>query len=230
MKINILKFLFSIFLVSATLISFGQGKEERDVSSFTGVSLGISGDLYITQGSPQKVVVQAENNMDEIETVVKDGVLRIKTDNWNSKIKGAKIWVTMPEVESLNVSGSGDIVAETPINADELELKVSGSGTIDISELKGDEIGAAISGSGDIKLAGSADEMELRISGSGSVYADGLKVSEFGIKISGSGSCKIDVTGELDASISGSGRVTYYGNPQIDARVSGSGRVRKGDR
>jgi hypothetical protein len=230
MKINILKFLFSIFLVSATLISFGQGKEERDVSSFTGVSLGISGDLYITQGSPQKVVVQAENNMDEIETVVKDGVLRIKTDNWNSKIKGAKIWVTMPEVESLNVSGSGDIVAETPINADELELKVSGSGTIDISELKGDEIGAAISGSGDIKLAGSADEMELRISGSGSVYADGLKLSECGIKISGSGSCKIDVTGELDASISGSGRVTYYGNPQIDARVSGSGRVRKGDR
>ncbi len=230
MKINMLKFLFSIFLVSATLIAFGQGKEERDVSSFTGVSLGISGDLYITQGSPQKVVVQAENNMDEIETVVKDGVLRIKTDNWNSKIKGAKIWVTMPEVESLNVSGSGDIVAETPINADELELKVSGSGTIDISELKGDEIGAAISGSGDIKLAGSADEMELRISGSGSVYADGLKVSECGIKISGSGSCKIDVTGELDASISGSGRVTYYGNPQIDARVSGSGRVRKGDR
>ena len=230
MKINMLKFLFSIFLVSATLIAFGQGKEERDVSSFTGVSLGISGDLYITQGSPQKVMVQAENNMDEIETVVKDGVLRIKTDNWNSKIKGAKIWVTMLEVESLNVSGSGDIVAETPINADELELKVSGSGTIDISELKGDEIGAAISGSGDIKLAGSADEMELRISGSGSVYADGLKVSECGIKISGSGSCKIDVTGELDASISGSGRVTYYGNPQIDARVSGSGRVRKGDR
>ena len=230
MKINMLKFLFSIFLVSATLIAFGQEKEERDVSSFTGVSLGISGDLYITQGSPQKVVVQAENNIDEIETVVKDGVLRIKTDNWNSNIKGAKIWVTMPEVESLNVSGSGDIVAETPINADELELKVSGSGTIDISELKGDEIGAAISGSGDIKLAGSADEMELRISGSGSVYADGLKLSECGIKISGSGSCKIDVTEELDVSISGSGRVTYYSNPQIDARVSGSGRVRKGDR
>ena len=66
MKINMLKFLFSIFLVSATLIAFGQEKEERDVSSFTDVSLGISGDLYITQGSPQKVVVQAENNMDEI--------------------------------------------------------------------------------------------------------------------------------------------------------------------
>ena len=230
MKINMLKPLFSIILVSATLNAFGQGKEDRDVSSFTGVSLGISGDLYLTQGSPQKVVVQAESNLDEIETEVNAGVLRIKTDNWNSKIKGVKIWITMPEVESLNVSGSGDILAETPINADELELKVSGSGTIKINELKGGEIGAAISGSGDLKLAGSADEMELRISGSGNVYAERLEVNECGIKISGSGSCKIDVTGELDASISGSGRVTYYSNPQIDARVSGSGKVRKGDK
>lgn len=230
MKINMLKILFSTFLVSATMISFGQDKETRDVSTFTGVSLGISGDLYLTQGSPQKVVIQAENNLDEIETGVRDGVLRIKTDNWNSRIKGVKIWITMPEVEALNVSGSGDIIAETPINADELELKVSGSGSIKIPELKGDEIGAAISGSGDLKLAGSADEMELRISGSGSVFAEGLEVSECSIKISGSGSCKIDVTVELDASISGSGRVTYYGNPQIDARISGSGKVRKGDR
>ena len=230
MKINMIKFLFSIILVSATLIAFGQDKEARDVSTFTGVSLGISGDLYLTQGSPQKVVIQAENNLDEIETEVRNGVLRIKTDNWNSRIKGVKIWITMPEVEALNVSGSGDIIAETPIIADEIELKISGSGSINIPELKGDEIGAAISGSGDLKLAGTADEMELRISGSGSVFAEGLKVNECGIKISGSGSCKINVTGELDASISGSGRVTYYGNPQIDARISGSGKVRKGDK
>jgi hypothetical protein len=210
MKINMLKSLFSIVLISVTLIAFGQDKEERDVPSFTGVSLGISGDAYITQGSPQEVIVQAETNLDKIETKVKDGVLRIKTDSWSSKIKGAKIWITMPEVEALYISGSGDILAETPINSDELELKVSGSGSVNVTEL-------------------TADEMELRISGSGSVHAEGLKVDECGIKISGSGSCKIDVTDELDASISGSGRVTYYGNPQIDARVSGSGKVRKGD-
>jgi hypothetical protein len=229
MKINMLKPLFSIMLVSAALIAFGQGKEERDVSTFTGVSLGISGDLYLTQGSPQKVIIQAESNLDKIETEVKGGVLRIKTDNWNSKLKGVKIWITMPEVETLNVSGSGNIFAETGIDADELGLKVSGSGKIKIPELKGDEIDAAISGSGDMILAGSADEMGISISGSGGVYAKGLKVKECSIKISGSGSCEIDATGELDASISGSGRVTYYGDPQIDARVSGSGKVRKGD-
>lgn len=221
--------MLSITLVSATVLASGQGKEGRDVSSFTGVSLGIAGDLFLTQGSPQQVIIQAEDNLDKIETVVREGVLRIRTDNWSSRIKGVRIWITMPEVEALNVSGSGNILAETSINADELELRVSGSGKIKIPELKGEEMEAAISGSGDIILSGSADEIEISISGSGNVDAEGLKVNECGIKISGSGDCNIDVTGELDASISGSGSVTYYGDPQIDARVSGSGKVKKGD-
>lgn len=231
MKTSIVKSVLSIALIFTTVIAFGQKKEERDLSSFTGVSLGIAADVYLTQGSPQKVVIEAdENKLDEIETVVKDGVLKIKTEKWNLKLKDVKIWITIPEVEKLLVSGSGSILAETPVNADELVLKVSGSGKLKIPELNGDEIEAAISGSGDVFLAGTADEMEISISGSGSVLADGLKVDECGIKISGSGSCKIDVTGELDASISGSGKVTYYSNPVIDARVSGSGKIRQGER
>jgi hypothetical protein len=230
MKTSMLKSVFSITLLLATLFAFGQDREERNVSSFTGIGLGIAGDLYLTQGSPQKVVIQAESNLDKIETVVKDGLLRIKTDSWNSRIRGAKIWITTPEVDVLHVSGSGKILAETSIEAEELELKVSGSGMIKIPELMGDEIEAAISGSGDMVLAGSADEMEIRISGSGDVHAEGLSVNECGIKISGSGGCRINATDELDVSISGSGNVTYYSDPQIDARVSGSGKVRKGDR
>ncbi len=230
MKTDMLRFLLSMALLLAGMGAFSQDKEERDISSFTGVALGIAGDVYLTQGSPQKVVIQAENNLDKIKTVVSDDMLQIKTDYWNSKIKGVKIWITMPEVEALSVSGSGNIIAETSVDADELELKVSGSGKIKIPELKGDEIDAAISGSGDMILAGSANEMEIHVSGSGNVYAEGLNVNECGVKISGSGSCRIDVTGELDASISGSGKITYYGDPQIDARVSGSGNVKKADR
>ena len=230
MKKNMLKSVLSILLLFSTAVAFGQDKEERDVSSFSGIALGIAGELYLTQGSPQKVVIQAESNLDNIETEVRDGVLKIKTDNWRQKVRGVKIWVTMSEVEGLYVSGSGDILAETSIDAEEIELKVSGSGKINVPELKADEIEAAISGSGDIILGGSADEIGISISGSGDVFGEALKVSEGSIRISGSGSCSLDVTEELDATISGSGKITYYNNPQIDARVSGSGKVRKGDR
>jgi hypothetical protein len=230
MKTGMLKLLSSISLLLVTLIAFGQDKEERDVSSFSGIALAISGDLYLTQGSPQKVVIQADQNLDKIETQVRDGILKIRTDSWTARVKGVKIWITAPAVEALHVSGSGNILAETSIQADELELRVSGSGKIKVPELKGDEVDAAISGSGDILLGGSADEIEIRISGSGDVYAEEFQVNECGIKISGSGDCRIDATGELEAAISGSGSITYYRNPQIDARVSGSGKVRKGGR
>ena len=230
MKNCMLKSGFSVILMLATLLAYSQQKEERDVPSFTAIGLSISGDLYLTQGSPQKVVIQSQSDLDKIETEVKNGFLRIKTDTWNQRIKDVKIWITVPTVEGLHVSGSGNMLAETSIDADELELKVSGSGKIKIPELSADEIEAAISGSGDIILAGSADEIDISISGSGGVQAGTLKVDEGSIKISGSGDCSIDVTGELEALVSGSGTVTYYSNPQVDARVSGSGKVKKGNR
>lgn len=229
MKNSILKSTISLVLILFASLAFSQNMEERDVSDFSGISLGIDAELYLTQGSPQKLVIEAsEGQLAKIETVVRDGHLKIKTDSYNARFKDVKIWITIPGVEALNLSGSGKIIAETPINSEELEIKMSGSGKVKIKELKVEELDAAISGSGDIYLFGTATEMGVRISGSGSIFASKLKMEECSVKISGSGNCEVDVTGELDVHISGSGRVTYYSNPQVDAVISGSGKVKKG--
>ncbi len=230
MKNSILKSSLVLILVLLAGNVFSQ-KEERNVSEFSGISLAIPADLYLSQGTPQKVLIEASaDDLADIETVVKDGHLKIKTENYRARLSDVKIWITVPDIEALYLSGSGKIFAETPINSDELEFKVSGSGRIEIKELKGGEIEASISGSGNISLAGTGKEMEINISGSGKVLAAGLTVEECDARISGSGSCEIDATGELDAAISGSGRVVYYSNPQVDASVSGSGKVHKGDK
>ena len=231
MKNSILKSVLSIFLILLTTLAFSQKKETRDVPEFSGISLGIAADLYLSQGSPREVVIQAsEDDLAKINTEVKNGHLKIKTESFNSRIKDVKIWITVPDVESLNLSGSGKIISETPLSSKELEIRLSGSGSIKVKELNGGEIEAAISGSGTIYLGGTADEMGISISGSGNLNAAGLQVDECDVRISGSGSCEVDATGELDAAISGSGRVTYYSNPQVDAAVSGSGKVRKGEK
>jgi hypothetical protein len=231
MKTSILKSALVLLAIFCSGLVFSQNKQEINVPEFSGISLGIPADLYLSQGSPQKVVIQAsEDQFDKIETTVKDGVLRIKTDSYRTRFKDVKIWITIPDIESLQLSGSGTIIAETPINSEELDMRVSGSGNIKIKELDGDEVEASISGSGNVYLAGTADEISIKISGSGSMKASGLSVDECDAKISGSGSCEIDATGELDAVISGSGRVTYFSNPEVDAVVSGSGKVKKGDK
>jgi hypothetical protein len=231
MKKTILKSALALVLVLSAGMSYSQNKEDRDVSSFSGISLAIPAELYLSQGSPQKVVIQAsDEDLSRIETSVKNGQLYIKTDSYFARLKDVKIWITVPEIEALHLSGSGTIMNETAINSHELDMKVSGSGKIKIMELQGHELEAAISGSGDIILAGELHEMDVKISGSGSMQAKDLKVEECDTKISGSGRCEVDATGELNADISGSGHVTYYGNPEVDASVSGSGKVRKGDK
>jgi hypothetical protein len=230
MKSTLLKSSLSILLVMVAAITFAQKKETRDVSDFTSIDLGVSAELYLSQGSPQKVVIQAQDDqIDEIETIVRNGHLKIKTESWRTRFRNVKIWITVPEITGLHVSGSGKIFAETPVKSDELEFRVSGSGNIKVDKLQAEELEASISGSGHIHLGGSAEEMGISISGSGSMGAEKLKVGEVDARISGSGSCRVDAIDELNAAISGSGRVTYYSNPQVDASVSGSGKVRKGN-
>jgi len=220
-----------ILFVVSTITGFGQIKQERDVSEFNEVALSVPGDLYITQGNTQKVEIEAsEKTLELLETEVKDGVLRIKFEKWNIKPKGQiTIRITAPAYNGLYVSGSGKIFAEGSISTDEMDMKVSGSGKIDMKEFKAEELEVAISGSGNVLLNGSTEEMGVSISGSGDILGESFVAGECSIRISGSGGCKIGVSDELEIRISGSGSVYYYGNPQIDATVSGSGKVRSGE-
>ncbi|MBN1950640.1 MAG: DUF2807 domain-containing protein [Bacteroidales bacterium] len=228
---NATLFLLVLAFLLASSNAFSQKKEERNVPAFKEISLGISGDLYFTQGSPQKVVIEAdESTLEKLITEVDDGRLKIRFENWNmSGSKPVTIRVTAPEVDGLYISGSGKIIAEGKVNTGEIELKISGSGKINLNDLTAGDLELAISGSGDINLRGSGDEMEVAISGSGNIFGESFSVTGCEIKISGSGGCHIDATGTLEAHISGSGDVYYYSAPQIEAQVSGSGRIKKGE-
>ena len=221
-----------VILFSVSVLSgFGQIKQDRDVPDFNEVALSIHGDLYITQGNTRKVEIEAsEKTLELIKTEVNNGVLHIKFEKWNVSSTGPiTIWITAPNYSGLYLSGSGKITAEEGIESDEMVLKISGSGKINLNELKAEEVEASISGSGDMILKGSAKEMGISISGSGDILGDSFTVGEGSIRISGSGGCKIDVTDELEVRISGSGSVYYTGNPKIDASISGSGKVKSGE-
>ena len=109
----------SIALTFVTLAAFTQTKEERDVESFTGVSLNLSADVLLTQGSPQMVIIEAyESNLEKIVTVVKDGVLKIKKEpGWKPNLKNVTIWITVPEIDGLYLAGSGSIISEKALTA-----------------------------------------------------------------------------------------------------------------
>lgn len=208
-------------------------KETRNVSGFTKISFGVSGNLYINFGPEFKVVLEGERKyVDDVITEVSGGKLIIKMENWrmnnwrmNEKVT---VYITMPELNGLGVSGSGKAEIKDAVKTDELYLNVSGSGKLYISDITASSLDCGISGSGDIILGGggSCSKANISISGSGNYMGESLKIGTAEIHISGSGNCSCNVTESLKASVSGSGNVSYQGNPRVDAHVSGSGKVR----
>jgi len=214
------------------VFAMGQsGKETRNVSDFNEIGFGIAGNLHIRFGSQYSVVIEADKSyLGEIETTVRNGKLMIRQEsNWHIfSSQHADVYVTMPSLKGLGVSGSGNAVVEDAIKADDLHLNVSGSGKITTNDLSATSLDCGISGSGDIYLngTGEVEKGDFSVSGSGSFKSSTVKVTSLEVGISGSGSCTCYVKDNLKASVSGSGNVYYSGTPRLDVRTSGSGHVR----
>jgi len=202
---------------------------ERSLSGFTQIESKGSFNVFVTQGNDYKVVLEGgENILNVIETNVKNEELVIKLKNGRVISDNAEVnvYITMPEIRKLETSGSGDIKMQNNLITSDVNLKVSGSGSIHVPYMEADELEAKISGSGRIDVdGGTVYREQLNIKGSGDMDMFDLVATKSKIQISGSGSVYVHVTDELDVEISGSGNVHYKGDPTVETSISGSGRL-----
>lgn len=236
MKTKLLTIATLLFFVATSTISMAFSssdvkKENRKVADFDQISMSIPADLYLTQGSKNDVVIEADEDiLAKIETEVDGDKLIIRFERWYNYrgTKSIKVYVTMKDIRKLVLAGSGDIISKSPIKAEKLGLVISGSGSILLDDLKVTNLYSVISGSGDIRVEGKnvGGELEATVTGSGDIYTDGLEFKKADLTITGSGSIKAAVIDELDANITGSGRISYIGDPLIDANITGSGKIR----
>lgn len=203
-------------------------KDVRGLPSFNSISLSMSGHVYLTQGNTQKIEIEADKNiLPYILTEIRGDELIIKTENGNWRDMGTvNIYITIPNISALSVSGSGKITCKNTLETSAISLNVSGSGSVEITSLKTQRIESKISGSGSIELSGEqASVLEAYISGSGNLDALNLPAGSVEVKISGSGNARVYATEKLDSGIAGSGSVHYKGNPRINANSTGSGKT-----
>ncbi len=228
--------IFTLLLVGVlTSTSLFAEKVTRKVATFSEVVLRIDAQVYIEQGDVQHVEIGAKSStLDELITEVKGRALIIRFPNkiiFRSDFKPGpiEIHITIPDIDKLSISGSGNIFAPG-VKSRIIDLAVSGSGDIVIDELTANRVSATISGSGNIiiKHGGNvAEELKAAISGSGNIKAKNFEATNVVVHTAGSGSCYITSNGTIKARIAGSGNVNYKGNPSIDSSVAGSGRVRE---
>ena len=223
--------LFAFLLIG---IQVRAEEQTRKVDPFTDISLRIDAKVHLQQGAKQNLEIVAKpSTLDEIVTEVKDGKLIIRFPNkdyfWQTFQPGEiTIYITTPEINGLGVSGSGDIIAEDGIKTKILDLGISGSGNIRLSELSAERVKTTISGSGDIVLTGktTAQDLSVAISGSGNFKGMNYSADDVSVKIAGSGNVDVEANKNLYVRLAGSGNVTYKGQPMIDQSIAGSGKVR----
>src|SRR6478609_7809573 len=129
--------LIALVMLLCASFSFAQNRETRTVDTFTKISFRVSGKLYLRQGLTQKVELEGKKDvLKEIETEVSGGKLVIgKEGTWNwgwgdNDEEDVNVYITVKDIEALSVSGSGDLIGETKFIAGDLDLNVSGSGTL----------------------------------------------------------------------------------------------------
>lgn len=203
--------------------------ESRTATGFSGIALAVAAKVELRQGNTEAVSITGDDNIVAlVETVVEDGKLKIRWNerNISTSYKELKITIDAKTVESLSISGSGDINADS-INAKDFSTSISGSGDVRIKTLSAEKVNAKISGSGDVTLGGKAGKFEGKINGSGDIKAGNLETRSASVSIAGSGNATVWANDALAVSVAGSGDVRYYGDATVSKSVAGSGSVKR---
>jgi hypothetical protein len=203
-------------------------KSERNTGSFTGIKVSSGVDVYLKQGDKESVTVEADENLHEyIITEVKGGILHVYTDANIREAERERVYVTMKDINSVQTTSAGDIVGESPIKSENLELSASSAGDITL-EIYTKEIEIDISSSGDISLSGETEKMKADLSSAGDLKAYQLKAKEADLSVSSAGDADINVSEKLTARASSAGDINYMGDPKsIDVHTSSAGGIHK---
>jgi len=217
----------------ATLTTKASRIEDRHLSGFNAITLSASYDVYITQGTAESVKVEAsDEDQEHIITEVIGGVLNIHEKHngglhWSWGDKKQVVYVVARDINSISISGSGDVFFKSGINTTNMKIRISGSGDI-VGRLTAKTLEASISGSGDVRLSGRADNSNVRVSGSGDFEGRDLVTVSTTVRVVGSGDATVNASIKVDAAVSGSGDISYTGGAkQVSTSKAGSGDIHR---
>lgn len=238
-----MKSLFTFTLLTVCVLFSAQAqvtKKVLELPEFKGIYVNSNYTVYLKQTNKQEVTVEALAEIFQVSDIkVENGVLMInidrKPDSPNKSIWAKiddikvnptmKLYVSVKNINELQVNGGGKIISENSIAADFMSVGVAGSGSLDV-DLKGNTVKAEVSGSGTLNLRGYATSLEATVSGPGKLTGYNCPLESAKIRLSGSGSAELNVSNTLDAVVMSTGTIKHKGNTKnVTKKVYGQGLI-----
>ena len=203
-------------------------EQVRQVDQFDQIKVSRGMNVYITQGSPAKVVVIADSNLHEIiETEVEGDVLKVTANENIRWAKEKKVMITVEKLTGLEASSGANGYTQAKFTADNLELQATSGANLNM-EIDAQQLKAHCSSGANIRLSGSAKEAELETSSGANLKGEELKVGQCRMRASSGGNVASTVIDKLEAKASSGGNVVYYGEPSsTDIDTSSGGNVHR---
>ncbi len=238
------KYIVLLFVMACAMgfVTAQTTKKVLELPEFKGIYVNSNYTVYLKQTNKQEVTVEALTEIFAVtEIKVENGILMVnvdrKPDNPNKSLwqkiddiklnPTMKLYVSVKNLNDLQVNGNGRIISENSIASDFITLGVSGGGSLDV-DLKGNTIKAELSGPGVMTVKGYATSIDVIVSGSGTLngYACALETAK--AKVSGPGLCQLNVSNAIDALVLGNGQVKHKGNTKsAQKKIYGSGSIER---
>jgi len=203
--------------------------EERPVTEDFDRVRGSAGlDVYLTEGSENKIVVEADDNlMDIIETEIHNGKLHVTTTKSIGRSKSKKVHITYTKLSSIEASSGADVIGNSVVKNESLTLESSSGADLQVEVIAKEVFADASSGS-DLRVSGRATRLRADASSGSDIKAKDLEVLTCIADASSGADITVNVKESLTVEASSGGDVKYYGDPAaVSARDGYSGNVRK---
>ena len=228
--------LLSTIALHAQLTINDPNAEIREAKNFHAISVSNSFDVFMTQGHEEAVAVSAseEKYRQNIKVEVKDGVLKIWLEGkfWKGfsgdKMK-LKAYISFKNIDKLTASGACDVHVQGTIEADNLQINLSGTSDLKEAKINAKKIDVDVSGASDVNnISGIATQLQVEASGASDFKGFDLTVDYCDIRASGASTINITVNKELSAHASGASDIHYKGDGLIrEIKTSGASNVSK---
>ena len=220
--------IFIVLLAGSVVSVSAQESETRSLSDFSEVSVGEAISVVLIPGNKNEAVVKVRNiDLEDVETNVSGGRLKIELSGNRYRNIDVEISLTYKYIDEVSVSSAADVVTKGPIKSSSLDISVSSAADAEL-EINAEEIDIDVSSSGDLTVSGRTNSQRVSVSSAGDYDAYDLDCDEAYVRASSAGSARINASKKIDAKASSAGSVNYKGNPdKVYVSSSSGGDVNK---